>query len=213
MKGIVTLQTQLKQAVHWGWNILAYGLWIVGAFLVWLVTFWSSFYLDLYLKTQVGSLIPFLLATLIQAVLAWLVVQIVLSDKRLPWIIVATLLGYIAGVFIERYLYLAAFLFFHLLPGNTVRAMFVTAIASTLAVTLMTAICQVLFLGAILKRVGRLFVVSWLAAATLAGIGAPLLSVAFEIRYYSASDMYPSLISSMLIGVITGMPLLWLRGQ
>jgi hypothetical protein len=206
--------TQKGRTEHWKWNVLAYGWWIVGSFLLWLLAYWAQYDLPIMgYHLQLGSLPLAILTPVLQGIIAWLAFQIVLADQRLPWLIAVTLIGYLLGLFVERYCYVFANVFFRLIPGNTVRLMVQGVMMYMLVIGGSMAVFQVLLLGPTLKRISKRFARAWIAAAIIAAIVAPILMVLFELKYYSPSDLYPSLILSTTASVITGLPLIWLRAQ
>jgi hypothetical protein len=205
------LQDQIVHPIKWRLNLLTYGLWVVGALLVWLVSYGTEYYLSYFIPSSMDGLLAWITGPILQAVIAWLILQIVISDRYLPWLIAITLLGYFVGSFLARFIYPFADLFFHLIPGNTVREMFLGSIIVTAVTLATTATFQVGFMGLVLKRISLFFAVTWIVAALLAGIIASLFAVMFELKFYSPSAMFPDLIQDIITGIISGVPLIWLR--
>ncbi|HEY4389147.1 MAG TPA: hypothetical protein VGN34_32270 [Ktedonobacteraceae bacterium] len=209
------MQTQMRRLVYWRWNFLAYGMWVVSAFIIWLLVY-GYIFLPGSIYIQMDRLPLWMIAPILQAVMVWAIFQIIIPDRRLPWFAAVTLLGYILGHFLQRYLYASVYAFvFHSFPlsTHTERQMLLSDIIITLIALVVIALFQALFMGSVLKRVSWSFALIWIAAAVLAGVVASTCSALFELRYYSSSDIYPSLIRNVIAGAITGLPLLWLRAR
>lgn len=207
------MQKSAGGQVHWKWNVLAYVLWIVAAFLIWAISYLSTYYVPISMHFPIPNPPFWMLVPILEALSSWLILRTLIADQRLPWLIVITFVGYFLGIVIEGNIYAFVYHLLSLAPGHTVRMMFMTAIMSILVITVTIAILQALFLGPILKRVNRGFIVSWIAAAVVAGIAAPAVSVLFQLLYYSPSYLYPSLIQNVLLGIVAGLPLLWLKAR
>ncbi|HTK07712.1 MAG TPA: hypothetical protein VL485_11130 [Ktedonobacteraceae bacterium] len=209
------MQTQMRRLVDWRRHFLAYGMWVVSAFLIWLLVY-GYIFLPGNIYTQMDRLPLWLIAPILQAVIVWAIFQMVIPDRRLPWFAAVTLLGYILGHFLQHYLYASVYAsIFHFFPlsAHTELQMLLAGIIITLIALVVIALLQALFMGSILKRVSWNFALIWIAAAVFAGIVASTCSVFFELKYYLPSEIYPSLIRSVIAGAISGLPLLWLRAR
>ena len=196
-------------------QLLAYGLWIIGVVLAHLIVYGFEYYGPPTISVQAVSYLPKITGPIVQAIITWLVFQIVISHRYLPWLIVVTLLGQFVGNFLVGYFYAL-----WLSPGYAIGEMLLRISILALIIAVSIAIFQVLFMGLILKRIGWIFALTWIVAAMIASVISSILVLAPDLGFYSHPSVYLKLIQSavimellrgVIVGIISGLPLIWLR--
>lgn len=209
------MSAQMRRPISWRQKYRAYGWWVVSAFMIWLLTYLVSLELSIRISYQMANVSLEVVTPILQAIVAWVVFRTVIPDRRhLAWLIAVTLLGYALAFFVRRYIYALVYpLMYRLLhlPTHTLQQMTIMLTITSLITLVTVAVLQALFLGPILKRVNRGFVLAWIVAAMIAAVVSSICLVWVEDKYYSPSDTYTLLVQSIVTGIVTGLPLLWLK--